>query len=368
LQQASWLDDFALFAALKEEFNARPWNEWPAPLRNREPEALDRERERLRERIETQKFFQYLFFRQWSSLKKYCAALGIKLIGDVPIYVVYDSADVWIHSDLFNLDHEKRPATVAGVPADYFSKTGQLWGNPVYRWEELQSTGYEWWVRRIRHNLSLFDVIRVDHFRGFMAYWEVPATETIAVDGQWVEAPGMDFFTRLSSAFPDLPIIAEDLGTITPDVWAAMEHFGFPGMKVLLFAFDDSLAQNAYAPHNHTRNAVVYTGTHDNNTARAWFETELDDPGRLRLSRYIGREVTADTVHKELIRLAMMSVANTAIVPMQDLLGLGEWARMNRPATEKGNWQWRLAPEQLTASLTKQLKELTEIYGRSNGT
>jgi 4-alpha-glucanotransferase len=367
-EQAFWLEDFALFVALKEEFKGRPWNEWPAPLRDRDPDALLREKERLRDRVQERKFFQYLFFKQWSSLKKYCAGRGIKIIGDVPIYVVYDSADVWMHPNLFNLDEEKKPLTVAGVPPDYFSKTGQLWGNPVYRWDTLQSTGYEWWIKRIRHNLNLFDVVRVDHFRGFMAYWEVPATETVAVHGQWVDAPGMDFFSRLSEAIPDLPILAEDLGTITPDVWSAMEHFGFPGMKVLLFAFDESLPRNAYAPHNHTKNAVVYTGTHDNNTARAWFEKEVDQAARARLSRYLGKEVHAGNVHWELIRLALMSVADTAILPMQDLLGLGEWARMNRPAQENGNWQWRLMAEQVTPSLTKELLELTEIYGRSNGT
>jgi 4-alpha-glucanotransferase len=365
-EQVSWLDDFALFVALKEEFKGRPWNEWPAPLRDRDPGALLRARERLDERIQEQKFFQYLFFKQWSSLKKYCTARGIKIIGDVPIYVVYDSADVWMHSGLFNLDREKKPITAAGVPPDYFSKTGQLWGNPVYKWEALKSTGYQWWIERIRHNLTLFDVVRVDHFRGFMAYWEVPATETIAVNGRWVEAPGMDFFGRLSAVFPDLPIIAEDLGTITPDVWSAMEHFGFPGMKVLLFAFDESLPRNAYAPHNHTKNAVVYTGTHDNNTARAWFETEADEKTKKRLSRYVGTALSAENVHRELIRLAMMSVANTSILPMQDLLGLGEWARMNRPAREKGNWQWRLLPEQVTAPLAKELLEMTEIYGRNS--
>lgn len=365
-EHASWLDDFALFAALKEEFQGKPWNEWPTTLRDREPEALHRAAERLRERIQEQKFLQHLFFKQWSSLKKYCTSRGIKIIGDVPIYVVYDSADVWMHPNFFNLDHEKRPVTVAGVPPDYFSETGQLWGNPVYRWEVLQSTDYEWWVRRIRHNLTLFDVVRVDHFRGFMAYWEVPATETIAVNGQWVEAPGMDFFSRLSAVFPHLPIIAEDLGTITPDVWSTMEHFGIPGMKVLLFAFDEHLPRNAYAPHNHTKNAVVYPGTHDNNTARAWFEKEAGEQVRERLSRYVGREVTAENVHRELIRLAMMSVANTAILSMQDLLGLGEWARMNRPAHEKGNWQWRLLPEQLTAPLAKELLGMTELYGRTS--
>jgi 4-alpha-glucanotransferase len=366
-EQRSWLDDFALFVALKEEFKDSPWSEWPAPLRDREPEALLHARERLGGKIQEQKFFQYLFFRQWSLLKKYCNVQGIKIIGDVPIYVVYDSADAWMHPNLFNLNHEKRPVTVAGVPPDYFSKTGQLWGNPVYRWEALRSTGYEWWLTRIRHNLNLFDVVRVDHFRGFMAYWEVPATETTAVNGRWVEAPGMDFFTRLSVVFPDLPIIAEDLGTITPDVWSAMEHFGFPGMKVLCFAFDESLPRNAYAPHNHTKNAVVYTGTHDNNTVRAWFEKEADEKLKERLSRYIGREVTVINVHREMIRLAMMSVADTAVLPMQDLLGLGERARMNRPASEKGNWEWRLMPEQVTGALAEELLGMTEIYGRSNG-
>jgi 4-alpha-glucanotransferase len=221
-------------------------------------------------------------------------------------------------------------------------------------------------MKRIHHNLNLFDVVRVDHFRGFMAYWEVPASETIAVNGRWVEAPGMDFFSRLSAAFPDLPIIAEDLGTITPDVWSIMEHFGFPGMKVLLFAFDESLPRNAYAPHNHTKNAVVYTGTHDNNTARAWFEKEADKATQERLSRYLGKAITRENVHRELIRLAMMSVADTTILPVQDLLGLGEWARMNRPAREKGNWQWRLMPEQLTGPVAKELLEMTEIYGRDS--
>ena len=365
-EQAFWLDDFALFVALKEEFKGRPWNEWPDNLRDREPEALFRAGERLREKIQEQKFLQYLFFRQWSSLKKYCTERGIKIIGDVPIYVVHDSADVWMHPNLFNLDHEKRPLTVAGVPPDYFSKTGQLWGNPVYRWEALKSTGYEWWTKRIAHNLNMFDVVRVDHFRGFMAYWEVPAKEKTAVNGKWVEAPGMDFFSRLSAVFPDLPIIAEDLGIITPDVWATMEHFGFPGMKVLLFAFDESLPRNAYAPHNHTKNAVVYTGTHDNNTAMAWFEKEAGEEDRARLSLYVGKEINVENVHRELIRLAMMSVADTAILSMQDLLGLGEWARMNRPAQEKGNWRWRLMPEQLTNQLAHKLLEMTELYGRNS--
>jgi len=365
-QQVSWLDDFALFVALKEEFKGRPWNEWPDNLRDREPEALFRAGERLREKIQEQKFLQYLFFRQWSSLKKYCTERGIKIIGDVPIYVVHDSADVWMHPNLFNLDHEKRPLTVAGVPPDYFSKTGQLWGNPVYRWEALKSTGYEWWTKRIAHNLNMFDVVRVDHFRGFMAYWEVPAKEKTAVNGKWVKAPGMDFFSRLSAVFPDLPIIAEDLGTITPDVWATMEHFGFPGMKVLLFGFDESLPRNAYAPHNHTKNAVVYTGTHDNNTAMAWFEKEAGEEDRARLSLYVGKEINVENVHRELIRLAMMSVADTAILSMQDLLGLGEWARMNRPAQEKGNWRWRLMPEQLTNQLAHKLLEMTELYGRNS--
>jgi 4-alpha-glucanotransferase len=363
-EQAFWLDDFALFMALKSQYGGKAWSDWPPDVRDRHAEALQSAKRDLQERIESERFLQYLFFRQWMSLKGLCNKRGISIIGDMPIYVVHDSVDVWVHPSLFHLDHGKKPSAVAGVPPDYFSKTGQLWGNPVYRWDVLKETQYEWWVERVRHNVKLFDLVRVDHFRGFMAYWEIPATEKTAVRGKWVRAPGKDFFQSLSMRFPCLPIIAEDLGTITEDVWEVMDHFGFPGMKVLLFAFGEDLPTNPYAPHNHLKNCVVYTGTHDNNTAKGWFQKETSREDRSRMSRYLGREVTADNVHFEMIRLAMMSVADRAVIPMQDLLGLGEEARMNQPARKTGNWGWRLLPQQLTVAVKNRLLEMTEIYGR----
>jgi 4-alpha-glucanotransferase len=364
-EHASWLDDFALFMALKSQYGAKAWSDWPPDVRDRHTEALQSAKRDLHDKAEKGKFLQYLFFRQWMALKEHCNKRGIKIIGDMPIYVVHDSAEVWVHPGLFQLDHDKRPSAVAGVPPDYFSETGQLWGNPVYRWDVMRETRYEWWVARLAHNLKLFDLVRIDHFRGFMAYWEIPATEKTAVRGKWVEAPGKDFFQSLSERFTSLPVIAEDLGTITPDVWEVMDHFGLPGMKVLLFAFGEDLPTNPYAPHNHVRNSVVYTGTHDNNTAVGWYQKETNPEDRNRLSQYLGREVTAENVHLELIRLAMMSVADTAIIPMQDLLGLGEEARMNLPAKKSGNWGWRLLPHQLTAAVRNQLFEMTEIYGRA---
>jgi 4-alpha-glucanotransferase len=365
-RNAFWLDDFALFAAVKSLHPDQVWGEWPEALRDRGAQALLQSRTEYEDRVEKERFLQYLFFKQWSSLKGYCNQMGISIIGDMPIYVVYDSADVWAHPDLFNLNKEKTPITVAGVPPDYFSETGQLWGNPVYRWKALKKTGYEWWVQRVRLNLQQFDFVRVDHFRGFLAYWEVPACEQVATNGRWVKAPGIGFFNRLLESFPNLPIIAEDLGTITPDVWELMSRFGFPGMKVLLFAFGEDLPTNPYAPHNHVKNCVVYTGTHDNNTARGWFEHEASLENKQRLSRYLGREVTAETVHWELMRLAMMSVADRVVFPMQDVLGLGEDTRMNRPARKQGNWRWRLLSSQLTPDLSRKISEMTEIFGRAN--
>jgi 4-alpha-glucanotransferase len=363
-EEASWLDDFALFMALKSRYGGKAWSDWPPDVRDRHTEALQSAKRDLKDRIENERFLQYLFFRQWMALKGFCNQKGISIIGDMPIYVVHDSVDVWVHPSLFHLDHGKKPSAVAGVPPDYFSETGQLWGNPVYRWDVLKETRYEWWVDRVHHNVKLFDLVRVDHFRGFMAYWEIPATEKTAIRGKWVRAPGKDFFQSLSERFPSLPIIAEDLGTITEDVWEAMDHFGFPGMKVLLFAFGEDLPTNPYAPHNHVKNCVVYTGTHDNNTAKGWYQKETSQEDRSRMSRYLGREVTAENVHCEMIRLAMMSVADTAVVPMQDLLGLGEEARMNQPARKMGNWGWRLLPQLLTVAVKKRLLEMTEIYGR----
>ncbi len=272
---------------------------------------------------------------------------------------------MWANPQLFKLDKEKRPSAVAGVPPDYFSETGQLWGNPVYRWDVLKETRYAWWLKRLRHNLGFFDGIRLDHFRGFVGYWEVPAGEHTAKNGKWIKAASDDFFAALVLQFPDVPIFAEDLGLITPDVRAVMKRFGFAGMKLLIFGFGEDMANNPYALHNHEKNSLVYSGTHDNNTAKGWFLEEASAADRERLARYIGHAVTADNVHSEITRLAMMSAAETAIIPMQDLLGLGSAARMNRPATTDGNWAWRVLPEQLDRALAAKLAETTALYGRA---
>ena len=363
-ENSHWLKDFARFAAFKAHFHGHVWSEWPQEIRDRRPEALKMLGRQLRHRIEMEKFLQYVFFQQWFSLKRYCNQKNIQIIGDIPIYVDYDSVDLWANPEIFKLDNEKRPYVIAGVPPDYFSETGQLWGNPIYRWDILKEMGYDWWVRRIEHNIKLFDLVRVDHFRGLVGYWEVPAGEGTAINGRWVEAPAEDFFKTMLKKFPYLPIIAEDLGYITPDVREIVHRFRFPGMKVLLFAFGDDLPRNPYIPHNLVSNCILYTGTHDNNTVRGWFEKEASPEDRKRLFQYLGREVLVDELHWELIRLAMMSVANVAIFPMQDILGLGGEARMNRPATTEGNWQWRLLPDQVAPDLAPKLLEMTEMYGR----
>ncbi|MGM0664827.1 MAG: 4-alpha-glucanotransferase [Thermodesulfobacteriota bacterium] len=364
-QNASWLDDFSLFAALKSRFRGLPWTSWPADLRDRDPEALCSAVNALEGEMDRVRFVQYLFQRQWQALRSACRDRGIALFGDMPIYVVLDSADVWVAPELFKLDEHKRPTAVAGVPPDYFSETGQLWGNPVYQWDVMRQRGYDWWVRRIRHNLTLYDWVRVDHFRGFVGYWEIPAGEQTAINGAWKEAPFDDFFMTVLKEVPDAPIIAEDLGVITPDVREAMARFGFPGMKVLLFAFGPGIESNPYAPHNHERNYVVYTGTHDNNTARGWFEEETTEEDRSRLQAYVGHRVTSKTVHWDLIRLAMGSVAYTAILSMADVLGLGAEHRMNRPATRAGNWTWRMVPGAADRDLAHRLRDMAALYGRT---
>ncbi len=360
----SWLEDFVFFTVIKKHLNGKAWVEWEQDLRDRKPESLKGIYNDLRDEIEKEKFYQYLFFTQWSSLKGYCYQKGIRFIGDIPIYVNHDSADVWAHPDIFNLNKEGKPAGVAGVPPDYFSKTGQLWGNPTFCWEILRKTDYRWWMNRVAHNLQLFDILRLDHFRGFVAFWEVPATETTAINGKWVEAPANDFFTALLKRFPSKAFIAEDLGIITPDVKEVMDRFGFPGMRVLQFAFGEDQPEHPYLPHNFVPNTVVYTGTHDNNTVRGWFENETTVQDKKRIFQYLGKEMSSEQVPIELIRLAMMSVANTVITPVQDLLGLGEEARMNRPSTPSGNWEWRLLPDQLTLSHAEMLLEMTKTYGR----
>ncbi|HXG30447.1 MAG TPA: 4-alpha-glucanotransferase [Thermodesulfobacteriota bacterium] len=363
-ENSYWLDDYALFISLKEHFSGAAWSEWPEDIRRRNEDALVEWKKRLADRISMRRFFQYTFFKQFSSLKSYCRDRNIQIIGDIPIYVNYDSSDVWANPHIFKLDESGRPTFVAGVPPDYFSKTGQLWGNPVYRWDVLRETGYSWWIKRMEHNLRFFDIIRLDHFRGFFAYWEVPVGEKTAVNGRWMEAPAEDFFKALFRRFPFLPIIAEDLGVITPDVLEMMNRLGFPGMRLLIFAFGDDFPNSKYLPHNYVRNCVVYTGTHDNNTIKGWWRQEASPESKIRLSRYVGREVSEEEVNWEFIRLAMLSIANTVIIPMQDILGLGEEAKMNLPATTEGNWRWRLKPDQITPSLIERLREITETYGR----
>jgi 4-alpha-glucanotransferase len=333
-------------------------------LRDRDPHALREAEKHFRDKIVPKKFVQYLFCRQWFALKNYCKNKNLQLIGDLPIYVSFDSVDVWANPELFKIDEEKRPLAVAGVPPDYFSATGQLWGNPVFNWEKLRETRYDWWAKRLEHNHKLCDVIRLDHFRGFVAYWEVPAGETTAINGRWAEAPVEDFFKSMFRHFPALNIIAEDLGEITPDVREWIHRLGLPGMRVLLFAFGDDLATNLHAPHNYPENCVVYTGTHDNNTVRGWFKNESGPETRQRLFQYLGREVAEQEVNWEFIRLAMSSVAQMVIIPMQDVLGLGEKARMNFPGKPEGNWGWRLRPGQMTSALARKLADMTRSYGR----
>ena len=364
-ENAFWLDDFALFTALKARFAGAPWTLWPRALRDRQPEALETAGKSLFEVVEREKFRQYLFFDQWRRLREYCHDRGVLILGDMPIYVGHDSADVWSHRRLFKLDKKGRPEAVAGVPPDYFSKTGQLWGNPVYQWGAMQRTGYGWMIGRIAHLMEVYDFVRIDHFKGFIAYWEVPAAEKTAVNGRWVPAPGWDFFNRLAARFPCLPLICEDLGAITAEVREVIRHFGFPGTRVLQFAFGGDLAESPHAPHNIGEDCLVYTGTHDSNTLKGWYATEATPGAKRNLARYVGKRISPRGLHWDIIRLAMMSPASVAIVPVQDILGLGGEARLNHPGTREGNWRWRLLPGQLTPHLARTLLKMTEIYGRA---
>ncbi|RXE55225.1 4-alpha-glucanotransferase [Methanoculleus taiwanensis] len=363
-ENRDWLGDHALFVALKGYTGGKSWSNWPAPLRDREPEALERMREQLEERIERESFLQCIFAEQWASLRRYSADRKVHFIGDIPIYVAYDSVDVWKNPGIFKLDDRKRPTVVAGVPPDCFSRTGQLWGNPVYDWAALKEQDYTWWVRRIARAVDLYDLTRIDHFRGFIDYWEVPAEEETAENGYWVDGPGAEFFNRLAEHFPCLPIIAEDLGDNTPAIQMVLDRFGFPGMRVLLYAFAGDPATSPHAPHNHIRNCIVYTGTHDNETVRGWFDESAGDEERQVLFRYLGRRIPGREVHREFVRMALSSVARVAIVPVQDLFGMGNAARMNRPATVEKNWVWRLTAGKCAEAPAEWLRELAEVYRR----
>ena len=369
---ADWLEDYALFRALKDAHNGVAWNEWEPALVRRTPAALTRAREQLQEQVEAQMFYQFLFFRQWFALKHYCNERGIKLVGDLPIFVAHDSADVWTNPEQFKLEKNGAPVVVAGCPPDYFSRTGQLWGNPLYNWDRMLEDGFKWWIKRVEATLSVVDIVRVDHFRGFAACWEIPGGDKTAERGRWVEAPGKELFTAIRKALGNLPIIAEDLGVITPDVVALRDDFGFPGMRILQFAFGGD-TKNIDLPHNYMRNVVAYTGTHDNDTTVGWFHSVAGE-GSTRTAEQIEREqnfcmnylnTDGKEIHWDFIRALFASVANTAIVPLQDVLGLGTEARMNLPNSTEGNWSWRFLPNALTDKIEARLKALTELYGRA---
>ena len=362
-RSASWLDDFALFMALKEAHGGRPWVEWDAPLRKRKAKALVAARDQHAEAIERHRLWQWWFGRQWGVVRAAAAERGIAILGDVPIFVAYDSADTWADQDLFELDEEGRTTVVAGVPPDYFSATGQRWGNPLYRWNRHARRDFAWWIARVRRTLEMVDVLRIDHFRGFEAYWEIPADEPTAVKGRWVKGPGQPLFDALRGALGELPIVAEDLGVITAGVEALRDDNALPGMKVLQFAFAADAA-DPYLPHNYPTNAVVYTGTHDNDTTVGWY-AQAPERERDLLRRYLARD--AANVAWDLWRAAQGSVADTAIAPLQDLLGLGPEGRMNTPGAPSGNWGWRFTWDDVPYWLASQLREMVELYGRLPG-
>lgn len=340
-ENASWLEDWAMFAAIKLEQRGAAWTAWPAGLKNRQPEALAAWRWAHAEAVLKQQFVQYLFDTQWKRLRERCRRLGLKLVGDLPIYVTHDSADVWARPDLFKLDERGRPLAVAGVPPDYFSATGQRWGNPVYDWEKMRAENFAWWIKRMRRNLELADVVRMDHFRGFCAYWEIPQEEKTAINGKWVKAPGRELFAALLEHFGELPIIAEDLGVITPDVCALKERFSLPGMKVLQFAFGGNLYDSPDIPYRHPENSVVYTGSHDNPPSKQWF-AEAPEQEKGNFITYRGQDLDPDYANEVLMRLALESRAFLAILPMQDILRLGAESRMNTPSIPQGNWEWKM--------------------------
>ncbi|WP_421659195.1 4-alpha-glucanotransferase [Leptothermofonsia sp. ETS-13] len=362
--KAYWLDDYALFMAIKKDQNGASWHTWAPELAYRKHDEIEKCRLRLTGEIFFQKFLQYEFARQWSELKEYANSRSIYIVGDIPIYVAHDSADVWSHPANFSLDVKTgEPAMMAGVPPDYFSATGQLWGNPIYNWGRLKKTNFEWWIQRFRALRDYVDYIRIDHFRGFEGFWAIPKGETTAIKGRWVKAPGYAFFEALRDELGELPIMAEDLGVITPEVEALRDRFEFPGMRVLHFAFGSDPA-NPFLPFNFCRNCVVYTGTHDNNTTVGWFENDLNDYERRNVLNYLGG-ISQDGIHWDLIRLAMSSIANVAIIPLQDIMGAGSEARMNRPSIAEGNWEWRYREEELVKDVRDRLATLTWLFGRA---
>ena len=364
-KHASWLDDYSLYRVLRKEYHSG-WTSWPADLRDRKKAAIKKAEKVHSTAIEKEKFIQFLFFSQWQNLTEYAHSESVTFIGDIPFYVNHESADCWANPGYFKLDNEKQPTKVSGVPPDYFSETGQLWGTPVFDWKALKTDNFDWWVKRIEQNLLLFDVVRLDHFRAFSAYWEVGAGEETAINGKWVKTPGAAFFKQVKKEFPKMPFIAEDLGLMDDAVYELINEYEFPGMKVLQFAFGDDRSGNPYLPFNHIPYCIAYTGTHDNNTTRGWFEN-LGKTEKKHFQDYSEKRVTKQNVHKVLHRMVLNSVAQLAVVPLQDIIGLGEEAIMNTPGTTEGNWSWRVKKEDIPFKKTAELKKLNELYGRING-
>ena len=361
-ENAYWLDDYALFMAVKETFGGKSFSEWDEEIRFRKPAAMQRYIKQCADEIDFIRFQQFLFEEQWHDLKAYANRKGIRIIGDIPIYVAFDSADVWAAPELFQLDENVLPTAVAGCPPDMFSATGQLWGNPLYRWEYHKETGYDWWIRRISRCYALYDILRIDHFRGFDEYYAIPYGDKTAQFGHWEEGPGYDIFRALKEKLGEREVIAEDLGYLTPSVIELVKKSGYPGMKVLLFAFEGDAA-NTYLPHNYEKNAVVYTGTHDNDTIEGWIKAA----GKKEISfamEYLGVK-REEEIRQAMIRAALFSVAETAVIPMQDYMGLDNSARINMPSTLGENWKWRLLPGELTKELAEEMAALTKLYGRS---
>jgi 4-alpha-glucanotransferase len=359
----SWLTDYAMYTVLRRRFAYAGWNEWPVEFAGRQPEAMTQLLNESGRELAIEQVVQFFFSEQWSALRSYCAERKILILGDVAIFVSYDSADVWTHPEIFELDAERKPVRVSGVPPDYFSATGQRWGNPLYKWSLLQENGFDWWVARIRRALTLYDEVRLDHFRGFEAYWSIPADEPTAMNGQWVKAPGHALFNRLKEIFGELPFIAEDLGLITKEVDELREFFGMPGMRILQFGFGDR-GGHLYLPHRYVENTVVYTGTHDNNTTLGWWRDDATEVERTNVQVYLHKINYDGDIVWTMVKAAAGSVARTCIFPLQDILHLGSEARMNRPSSPTGNWAWRYAPQALHPDFASKLSAIMEMTDR----
>ncbi len=359
-KNSHWLNDYALFVALKENFKGQPWWDWPEEFMFRHDEAIETFITNSADVIDFYKFCQYYFYKQWFAIKQFANSKDISIVGDIPLYVAHDSADVWGNHKVFQFDENRQPQKVAGVPPDYFSETGQLWGNPLYDWDYMKNNGFKWWINRVKVTLELYDIVRIDHFRGFEAYWAVPFGDETAINGEWEKAPGQELFKAIRNELGELPIIAEDLGIITPEVEELRDGFGFPGMKILQFAFHSDEG-SGYLPHNYERNFVVYTGTHDNDTLKGWYDT-LEDPIKEKILDYT--DCDDEHIIRKMIRLAWASVAKMAIIPMQDLLELGSEGRMNIPGIASGNWQWRFTKDQLTTEKAEWLNQISKLYNR----